>query len=265
VASVTSSLAFALPAQANAGVTVIQYSLQGSLARLPSRLPWSKTVALTAKTFIDRDRKRIEHALALLSHAGAVSVRSVNAPIAASGIERKIGAPVPEILVGYSKTGRKVAEQGPFPGDPKDFAAAATRLARTPCSLNFAANLNSPYPQCQARPASVDNYLKNSLKSFALYSQPGDAYSFRIQELNYIVANNLKFSIRGGQIVCPELSKLSPNETAISLSDKSAIGGYTITVTEDGSGFTFTEIAPDFVRLARDAYVLPGETWIRFQ
>ena len=265
MAAVTSSLAFALPAQANSRVTVIQYSLQGSLARLPSRLPWSKTVALTAKTFIARDRKRIEHALALLSNAGAVSVLRVNAPIATSGIERKIGAPVPEILVGYSKTGRKVAERGPFPGDPKDFAAAATRLARTPCSVNFAATLNSPYPQCQARPASVDNYLKNSLKSFALYSQPGDAYSVRIQELEYIVSNNLWFATSGSSLYCPQLNKLSPNETTINLVDNSALGGYTIKISKDGSDFTLTEHAPDFRKLARSAYVVPGETWIRFQ
>lgn len=249
-------------------VTVVGYSQDQVIRKIPEGLPWNSRIRTRAALNISADRRRLQTALGNLAQKGAYLVESLTDGSSAAFKPGSLKTPSQFVLEGLNSSGQTVGNAGPFPSDAKDIASSLTRLSSVKCLLSDSTKAHSPgplLPVCKILSPTSTDYLKSVIQGAIAFTQPSDLYSFRIQELNYIVANNLKFSIRGGQIVCPELSKLSPNETAISLSDKSAIGGYTITVTEDGSGFTFTEIAPDFVRLARDAYVLPGETWIRFQ
>lgn len=224
-------------------------------------LPWSPASLKSASHFVDGLSSTLKGQIADLKKSGAtlIVVRWIGA-----NESSPLNSALPTAmqlhkfsLSGRDSTGATVGAVSDLPSSAgvQGLEQLLVRPANDSCSLsgfNLFDFSTWFQPSCDVTLPTPQQYLQYALVSKLAFATQ-DLYQTRISQLQQIVSAKLSFTIDGGQIRCPGLSRLWPGTQTVPLSSDSPWQGYRISVNQSQASFTFAEIKPDLKRIARAA------------
>jgi hypothetical protein len=260
---------FADPAHADDPVTVVTYSMEVSMNKVSTSLPWSAEGLHAANVMISRAKKRLGKKIDMVKRSGGISMwtqkdTTQDDPSVMALTSKK---QVHRISLWATMNNGKKKFLGLLPSDSKNLAEGLIDLKTQHCSLldfNLFDVTTWWVKKCQVKVPTAPQYLRYALIANLFYAEPGQQYQFNIGELRNIAANGFQFQVLNGNIVSSSLAALTMGGNSLPLHQSSLIGGYDISVGADGKSFTYTELPPDLSALAKAAKLSDDGSYIQF-
>ena len=240
------------------------------LGIVPSNLPWSKAALDEARPLISLQSKALMSDFAHFKAKGNNRVQVVyekqSLSSAAFADSKSYGTDfLPWHLVG--NLGGQSATTKSYPLDKVDLASYLTKPAADACSLSdfsiFDFQTWFQPPKCSVATPSPQKFLAASLAT-ALKKSTLDIGSVELQELKYALSAGTHPRISGGYLICPELASVFGGTTRVALASKNTLGGYSFSADLVNRTAAFRFLGPDLASLAKAAYKVQGENFVRF-